>query len=877
MKKRFFSILLILSLALSFVPVGAQVFAAEPENSMTVLYIPLDNRPFHYDRMILMAESLEMTLLMPEEDLFSTKLDGQEPNANGTQYGDRALLLQFLMDYADKADVILLSLDQLLSGGLMNSRCMEEMEPIVMPNGTEYTEYDVIDMIAKLAQDKTVYVIDSVLRLATSNEFGGYVLSDYNLTRKYGMTDRLVLQGEDLTVENIIASYNLYTDGSEAYLHAGFTEEELKFFIGSSDMTVAETDQREAEISMILREDELQTVEFEEPMYASGMDSLQEAEDDQSGDGQTDDDQTEDDPPGDPADDGSTDDDPADGDPTDDDETDITPPKSLMEKYLSIRERKLRLNDYAVRTFSGMENILYLLGVDDSTEGNSIHSNEIAYISRYLDGNDQIFSALDGLAQTAMADIFSMSQLNNEWNVSVSYYGASSDQVGDFNYLSAEEMVTDAIGFYRANLTEDNPDVSVLVYLSAKDTKLQYAAIADLVGKINENEHNQIPTILIDLSDSGKTLLNQALQDGVHLGWLLSYSGKADSPVQIQMAISQGYARYCALKNFELSDKAQESHLKSLLWAYAEEYYKTNGAAEELYDYLYGLGYLQNLGMLSPDERDMIGIELTSKVFSATEGVLENFMFSNCIVSLEPYTLAAITTSEILSCEFPWHRQFEIGCVLNCTLGTEAHTYGTLHGVYINGMESGRFGPEDNLTREQAAKLLVLNSGITVDETNQCPFEDVADWAEIYVTAAYHADYMHGYSDSTFQGSQNMTRGEFAAMLGKYLEAEDIVLEMKTEVSFSDVDADAEDWYSAYVYHLAEAEIIRGYPDGTFRPDSEITRAEAVVLMNRFFQRCETLPEGLLQIPKYSDVEQGHWAYGAIQEASIIHFCYAES
>ena len=873
MKKRFLSILLILSLLLSCAPVEAQIFAAEPEDSMTVLYIPLDNRPFHYDRMILMAESLEMTLLMPEEDLFSTKLDGQKPNANGTQYGDRALLLQFLMDYADKADLILLSLDQLLSGGLMNSRCMEEMEPIVMPNGTEYTEYDVIDMIAKLAQDKTVYVIDSVLRLATSNEFGGYVLSDYNLTRKYGMTDRLVLQGEDLTVENIIGSYNLYTDGSEAYLHSGFTEEELKFFIGSSDMTVAETDQREAEISMILREDELQTVEFEELVYASGMDSLQEAEDDQSGDGQNNDDQTDDDP----TDGDQTDDDPVDGDPTDDDETDITPTKSLMEKYLSIRERKLRLNDYAVRAFSEIDNIHYLLGVDDSNNGNTVHSNEIAYISQYLNENDQIFSALDGLAQTAFADIYMVAQQHDALNVSVTYFGDALDHVGDYNYLSAEETVTAAIAYYDATIVEENPDVSVLVYLPVSDALAQNVVIGDLVSKINENEFHGIPTILIDLSDSGKNFLNDALEGGVHMGWLLSFSGKVENPVQAQMAISQGFARYCSLINCTLSPEAQENHLKNLMWSFAEEYYKTDGSAEELYNYLYDLGYGQNLGMLSSDVRDAINAELIKKVATASDDVLKNFASSNCIVSLEPYAVTSISDAEILYCEFPWDRQFEIACKLGCTIGDVAYEYGDLHGAYIVGMESGQFQPNDNLTREQAAKLLILNSGLLLDEEAECPFEDVDGWAAVYVTAAYNADYMRGYEDDTFRGEQNMTRAEFAAMLGQYMEAEGITLEAKTEISFTDVDKDAGDWYSAYVYQLAEAEIIQGYPDGTFQPDWEITRVEAVTLMNRFFGRCETMQDGLLQISRYSDVEQGHWAYTAIQEASITHYCSSSS
>jgi hypothetical protein len=118
-----------------------------------------------------------------------------------------------------------------------------------------------------------------------------------------------------------------------------------------------------------------------------------------------------------------------------------------------------------------------------------------------------------------------------------------------------------------------------------------------------------------------------------------------------------------------------------------------------------------------------------------------------------------------------------------------------------------------------------------------------------------------------------MTRAEFAAMLVQYLEAEGLTLEKTASPAFTDVSRDSGAWYADAVYTLADAGVIHGYEDGTFRPNGKITRAEAVQLLSRFFGRDETLPEGLGQVRRFSDVKSSAWYYGAVQEASVSHFC----
>lgn len=126
----------------------------------TVLYLPLDNRPVNDLRVEALADSTGMNVLLPPEDLYATRLDGQTTNANGTQYGDTHALLQWVLDNEDTCDVLIVSMDQLLSGGLVNSR---------WEDGTDLTwEQDAIDTLSQIAARKPVYVFDTVMRLATT-------------------------------------------------------------------------------------------------------------------------------------------------------------------------------------------------------------------------------------------------------------------------------------------------------------------------------------------------------------------------------------------------------------------------------------------------------------------------------------------------------------------------------------------------------------------------------------------------------------------------------------------------------------------------------------------------------------------------------------
>ena len=101
MRRKIFALLLALSLCLTACGTAVPEPERLPEGENTgpeVSYIPLDDRPVNADRVVYLAESLGYRLTMPEEDLYRTRLDGQDSNPNGTAYGDRAGLYAWLQD-----------------------------------------------------------------------------------------------------------------------------------------------------------------------------------------------------------------------------------------------------------------------------------------------------------------------------------------------------------------------------------------------------------------------------------------------------------------------------------------------------------------------------------------------------------------------------------------------------------------------------------------------------------------------------------------------------------------------------------------------------------------------------------------------------------
>ena len=189
-----------------------------PTDEPVIAYVPLDDRPDNVERAVYLADSLGYELAMPEADDYRTRLQDQPLNENGTQYGDRADLYEWVLaQEAAGCDRYILSLDQLLSGGLVNSRSLWESEPVTLSDGTTLTEEDLLEnLLSTLAADadNQVWLLESVMRLAPTVGYDHWDLEGYNALRSYGMAGRPVLEGDDLTISNIEGDYRLASDGT---------------------------------------------------------------------------------------------------------------------------------------------------------------------------------------------------------------------------------------------------------------------------------------------------------------------------------------------------------------------------------------------------------------------------------------------------------------------------------------------------------------------------------------------------------------------------------------------------------------------------------------------------------------------------------------
>lgn len=217
-----------------------------PDNG-TIAYVPLDDRPVNTDRVVYLANSLGYRISMPKASWYHTCLDKQNTNPGGLRYGNRAGLLEWVeKQEASGCNRYILSLDQLLSGGLVNSRSMTA-QPVKLSDGTVLTETQVIDRLLKVLgsdPNNQVYLLDTVMRLAPTVGYDGFDLDGYNALREYGMEARPALSGDALTVDAIVKNYGLDKSGSVILLKSGslLTAADIQAYLVSRQRKLRLTD-----------------------------------------------------------------------------------------------------------------------------------------------------------------------------------------------------------------------------------------------------------------------------------------------------------------------------------------------------------------------------------------------------------------------------------------------------------------------------------------------------------------------------------------------------------------------------------------------------------------------------------------------------------
>lgn len=191
------------------------------------------------------------------------------------------------------------------------------------------------------------------------------------------------------------------------------------------------------------------------------------------------------------------------------------------------------------------------------------------------------------------------------------------------------------------------------------------------------------------------------------------------------------------------------------------------------------------------------------------------------------------------------------------------------HFAYVQGYPDGTVKPAGNITRAETAAILFRLMDDASRKTyysTKSGFRDVASgsWYNTYVATLNNAGVITDSSNGYFRPNEAITRAELAAMLAKFSE---------TTVAanyFNDVSAKY--WAANAIAICAKLGWITGYPDGTFRPDKNVTRAELMAMINRATGRAPKSADAFLPGMKtWIDNTSDKWYYLDVQEATNSH------
>ena len=190
------------------------------------------------------------------------------------------------------------------------------------------------------------------------------------------------------------------------------------------------------------------------------------------------------------------------------------------------------------------------------------------------------------------------------------------------------------------------------------------------------------------------------------------------------------------------------------------------------------------------------------------------------------------------------------------------------HYAYIVGYADGTVRPEGDITRAEVATIffrLLTDESRNEYWSQTNDYTDVAegDWYNNAVSTLSKAGILNGYEDGSFQPNGNITRAEFATIAARFFEAT-----YEGEDLFPDIKGH---WARDYINQAAHAGIVNGYEDGTFRPQDNITRAEAMTIVNRTLDRHPDADHFLDNMVTWPDNLESAWYYEQVQEATNSH------
>ena len=193
------------------------------------------------------------------------------------------------------------------------------------------------------------------------------------------------------------------------------------------------------------------------------------------------------------------------------------------------------------------------------------------------------------------------------------------------------------------------------------------------------------------------------------------------------------------------------------------------------------------------------------------------------------------------------------------------------HIGYINGYPDGSVKPEGDITREEITSILYRITNHQYEKPfvatgKVFPDVEVSRWSAHDIEYMADKEIVYGYPDGEFKPSRNLSRAEFAALIFRFTGIE----KANIENPFSDFD----DTHWAYdeILSLTNSGLIEGYPDKTYKPENNITRAEVMTVINKLLGRkpLESYVKSL-EFNPYNDLYEDTWYYVTVLEATITH------
>ena len=265
------------------------------------------------------------------------------------------------------------------------------------------------------------------------------------------------------------------------------------------------------------------------------------------------------------------------------------------------------------------------------------------------------------------------------------------------------------------------------------------------------------------------------------------------------------------------------------------------------------------IAMFRVNESDYRKINAKSDLYYQELTAPEGYVVNSDEVSIEKSNL---TTS--------WSKaEKDAETVRNYRGSTPDLLNGDDHFAYVVGYQDGCVHPNALITRAETATIFfrLLKDDVRDDNLRTSnTFADVPNdyWANTAISTMAGLGIVQGRSSTAFDPNASITRAEFAAICARF----DTGKSSGTQ-TFSDIKGH---WAQSYIERAAELGWIKGFEDGTFRPNDCITRAQAMTMINRVLNRIpEDASDLLPDMNVWPDCNPGDWFYLAVQEATNSH------